>query len=38
MADEGVEPIAKVDAIKYLHTFRSQLSKDQWRNAFLGTS
>lgn len=34
MADEGVEPIAKVDAIKYLHTFRSQLSKDQWRDAF----
>jgi exportin-2 (importin alpha re-exporter) len=28
--DQGVEPIAKVDAIKYLHTFRSQLTKDQW--------
>lgn len=31
---EGGEPIPKVDAIKYLHTFRSQLSKDQWRDAF----
>ncbi|KAI8659456.1 hypothetical protein LRP88_06023 [Fusarium phalaenopsidis] len=27
---EGVEPISKVDAIKYLYTFRSQLSKEQW--------
>lgn len=25
-----VEPISKVDAIKYLYTFRSQLSKEQW--------
>ncbi|KAI2623235.1 putative mportin-alpha export receptor [Hypoxylon sp. NC1633] len=30
----GVEPIAKVDAIKYLYTFRSQLTKDQWQAAF----
>ena len=28
------QPIAKVDAIKYLHTFRSQLTKDQWQAAF----
>lgn len=26
----GVEPIAQVDAIKYLYNFRSQLNKDQW--------
>lgn len=30
---EAVEPIAKVDAIKYLYTFRSQLSKAQWATA-----
>ena len=30
----GVEPILKVDAIKYLYTFRSQLSKEQWKLAF----
>ncbi|KAF4978128.1 hypothetical protein FZEAL_5460 [Fusarium zealandicum] len=30
---QGVEPIAKVDAIKYLYTFRSQLSKEQWKVA-----
>ncbi|KAF5006404.1 hypothetical protein FDECE_7220 [Fusarium decemcellulare] len=29
----GVEPISKVDAIKYLYTFRSQLSKEQWKVA-----
>ncbi|KAI1096818.1 putative mportin-alpha export receptor [Rostrohypoxylon terebratum] len=28
------EPISKVDAIKYLYTFRSQLSKEQWQMAF----
>lgn len=28
------EPIAKVDAIKYLHNFRSQLTKEQWQAAF----
>lgn len=32
--DSGVEPISKVDAIKYLHNFRSQLTKDQWSAAF----
>ncbi|KAI1117325.1 CAS/CSE protein [Nemania sp. NC0429] len=32
--DDGVEPIAKVDAIKYLYTFRSQLTKEQWQAAF----
>lgn len=31
---EGVAPIAKVDAIKYLYTFRSQLTKEQWQAAF----
>ncbi|KAH6641560.1 CAS/CSE protein [Chaetomium tenue] len=30
---EGTEPISKVDAIKYLYTFRSQLNKDQWASA-----
>ncbi|KAH8663966.1 CAS/CSE protein [Xylariales sp. PMI_506] len=30
----GVEPISKVDAIKYLYTFRSQLTKEQWQAAF----
>jgi len=34
LADSGVEPILKVDAIKYLYTFRSQLTKEQWRAAF----
>ena len=34
IAESGVEPIIKVDAIKYLHTFRSQLNKDQWSAAF----
>lgn len=32
--DSGVEPISKVDAIKYLYTFRSQLTKEQWQGAF----
>ena len=31
---EEVQPILKVDAIKYLHNFRSQLTKDQWAMAF----
>lgn len=30
----GIEPILKVDAIKYLYIFRSQLSKAQWATAF----
>ncbi|TVY93759.1 Importin alpha re-exporter [Lachnellula willkommii] len=34
VADTGVEPIIKVDAIKYLYTFRSQLTKEQWSAAF----
>ncbi|RWA09960.1 hypothetical protein EKO27_g5134 [Xylaria grammica] len=34
VSDAGVEPIAKVDAIKYLYTFRSQLTKEQWQAAF----
>ena len=33
MATDGVQPISKVDAIKYLYTFRSQLSKEQWKLA-----
>jgi exportin-2 (importin alpha re-exporter) len=31
---DGVEPIIKVDAIKYLYTFRRQLTKAQWTAAF----
>ena len=31
---QGVQPILKVDAIKYLYVFRSQLSKAQWTTAF----
>ncbi|KAJ8119394.1 hypothetical protein ONZ43_g3645 [Nemania bipapillata] len=34
VGDAGVEPISKVDAIKYLYTFRSQLTKEQWQAAF----
>jgi exportin-2 (importin alpha re-exporter) len=34
LADTGVEPILKVDAIKFLYTFRSQLTKAQWSAAF----
>jgi exportin-2 (importin alpha re-exporter) len=34
VADAGVEPILKVDAIKFLYTFRSQLTKAQWSAAF----
>ncbi|KAI1823352.1 CAS/CSE protein [Xylaria intraflava] len=34
IGDAGVEPISKVDAIKYLYTFRSQLTKEQWQAAF----
>ncbi|POR37756.1 Importin alpha re-exporter [Tolypocladium paradoxum] len=33
MGGDDVEPISKVDAIKYLYTFRSQLSKEQWKLA-----
>ncbi|CAK7226235.1 importin-alpha export receptor [Sporothrix curviconia] len=34
LSGSDTQPIAKVDAIKYLHTFRSQLTKDQWQAAF----
>lgn len=34
VADIGVPSILEVDAIKYLYTFRSQLSVDQWQDAF----
>ena len=34
VSETGVEPILKVDAIKYLYTFRSQMSREQWQDAF----
>ncbi|KAK6834963.1 Importin alpha re-exporter [Apiospora arundinis] len=34
LINTDAEPIAKVDAIKYLYTFRSQLTKEQWQGAF----
>lgn len=34
IADTGIEPILKVDAIKYLYIFRSQISQAQWHDAF----
>ena len=34
LSDTGIEPILKVDEIKYLYTFRSQISKEQWHDAF----
>ena len=34
VAETGVEPILKVDAIKYLNVFRSQISRNQWHDAF----
>ncbi|KAK1760500.1 CAS/CSE protein [Echria macrotheca] len=33
MPESTVHPISKVDAIKYLYTFRSQLNKAQWDTA-----
>lgn len=33
-AADGGEPIPKVDAIKFLYTFRSQFSQEQWKQAF----
>ncbi|PHH78008.1 hypothetical protein CDD82_3265 [Ophiocordyceps australis] len=33
MGSDEVSPISKIDAIKYLYTFRSQLSKEQWKLA-----
>ena len=34
VSETGVEAILKVDAIKYLYTFRSQMAKGQWQVAF----
>lgn len=34
ISEAGVNPILKVDAIKYLYTFRSQMTKAQWHDAF----
>ncbi|KAG9239373.1 CAS/CSE protein [Amylocarpus encephaloides] len=34
LSSSGVEPIIKVDAIKFLYTFRRQLTKTQWNAAF----
>lgn len=34
VSDVGVESILKVDAIKYLYTFRSQMTSEQWHDAF----
>lgn len=34
VSDSGVKPILRVDAIKYLYIFRSQINRDQWREAF----
>ncbi|KAI4282163.1 MAG: hypothetical protein L6R38_003143 [Xanthoria sp. 2 TBL-2021] len=34
LSDSDVEPILKVDAIKYLYMFRSQITREQWRDAF----
>ncbi|KAI4275776.1 MAG: hypothetical protein LQ337_002966 [Flavoplaca oasis] len=34
VSDSDVPPILKVDAIKYLYMFRSQITRGQWRDAF----
>ncbi|KAL8674355.1 MAG: hypothetical protein Q9168_001215 [Polycauliona sp. 1 TL-2023] len=34
VSESDVEPILKVDAIKYLYVFRSQITRAQWRDAF----
>ena len=34
ISTDNAKPILQVDAIKYLYTFRSQMSKDQWHDAF----
>lgn len=34
VAEEGIEPLLKVDAIKYLYTFRSQMTRQQWQAVF----
>lgn len=33
VATAGVQPILKVDAIKYLYSFRSIITKEQWQSA-----
>ena len=33
LVGDATEPISKVDAIKYLYNFRSQLNKEQWNGA-----
>ncbi|KAL4899646.1 hypothetical protein BDW74DRAFT_107879 [Aspergillus multicolor] len=34
VAGDGVHPILKVDAIKYLYLFRSLITKEQWQEVF----
>ena len=34
ISENDVVPILRVDAIKYLYIFRSQMNKEQWRDAF----
>ena len=34
ISDTDVEPLLKVDAIKYLYIFRTQISQAQWHDAF----
>ncbi|KAF4553980.1 Importin alpha re-exporter-like protein [Elsinoe fawcettii] len=34
LTNEASHPLLKVDAIKYLYIFRSQLTKEQWQAAF----
>lgn len=34
ISDADVQPILKVDAIKYLYTFRSQMKRQEWHDAF----
>jgi exportin-2 (importin alpha re-exporter) len=34
ISEDGSAPILKVDSIKYLYTFRSLLSREQWQDAF----
>jgi exportin-2 (importin alpha re-exporter) len=31
IAEKGIQPILKVDSIKYLYTFRSLITKEQWQ-------
>ena len=34
ISDDNIHPILKVDAIKYLYIFRSQITAEQWQEAF----